>query len=94
MTIRDEKITSTVPQSTLAGQHMNKTVSIEVPKDSAQFRMPPALHVRLHDLLDQQDRTGKLTAKERREAEALVALVDTLSLLKARVEAASRRQGP
>jgi len=54
--------------------------------------MPQALHARLQDLLDQQDRTGKLSAKERREAKALTELVDMLTLLKLRHRLAVAQQ--
>jgi hypothetical protein len=38
--------------------------------------MPPALHARLQELLDRQDRDGRLLARERREARALTELAD------------------
>jgi glutamate mutase epsilon subunit len=60
------------------------SVELELPKDWRQFRLPPALHDRLQELLDRQDREGKLLARERGEAKALTELVDLLSLLKAR----------
>ena len=46
------------------------------------FKMPVALQTRLTDLLDKQDSTGKLLAKERKEAEALVDLAELLTILK------------
>jgi len=72
---------------------MPRTVAIELemPKDWRQFRLPPALHSRLQDLLDQQDQTGKLSPKERREAKALTELVDMLSLMKARAAVSAKR---
>jgi len=67
-------------------------VELELPKDWRKFRLPRALHERLQELLDRQDREGKLAPRERREAAALTELVDLLSLLKLRAElAASRR---
>jgi hypothetical protein len=39
---------------------------------------------RLRELLDRQDRGGRLTAAERREAAGLVELADLLSLLRLR----------
>jgi hypothetical protein len=57
-------------------------MSVKIPGKPSMFNMPKALHDRLHELLDRQDRDGKLTARERREAEALVELSHTLSLLK------------
>ena len=65
-----------MPQSVL--------VELELPEDWAEFRLPPALHDRLQELLDRQDRTGKLSKRERREAGALTQLVDMLSLMKLR----------
>jgi hypothetical protein len=67
-------------------------VELDLPKDWRKFRLPPALHDRLQELLDRQDREGKLSARERREAKALVELVDMLSLMKARAAAKPRRQ--
>ena len=67
-------------------------VELELPKDWRKFRLPRALHERLQELLDRQDREGKLAPRERREAAALTELVDLLSLLRLRAElAASRR---
>jgi len=66
-------------------------VELDVPRDWRKFRLPPALHNRLHELLDRQDDQGKLTPHERREAEALVELVDMLSLMKLRAQRASRK---
>jgi hypothetical protein len=64
-------------------------VKIDLPKDWRRFKLPPALHARLQELLDRQDQEGKLSAAERREAEALVELVDMLSLMKLRAERAA-----
>jgi hypothetical protein len=69
-----------MPQSVL--------VELELPKDWRRFRLPPALHERLQELLDRQDRTGKLSQKERREAAALTELVDLLSLMRLRAKLA------
>jgi hypothetical protein len=54
--------------------------------------MPRALHERLQELLDRQDRDGRLSARERREAVALAELADILSLLRVRAELAGRRK--
>jgi hypothetical protein len=43
-------------------------IELELPKDWRRFRLPAALHERVQELLDRQDRTGKLSPKERREA--------------------------
>lgn len=61
------------------------TVTLDLPKDWKQFRLPPALNERLQELLDRQDEVGRLTAHERREAQALVELVDVLSMIKAQI---------
>jgi hypothetical protein len=60
-------------------------VQLELPKGWRSFRMPPALHSRLQDLLDRQDSEGKLSRRERREAVALTELADMLSLMRLRV---------
>jgi hypothetical protein len=64
------------------------SVKLDVPKDWRRFKLPPALNARLQELLDRQDREGKLSIAERREAKALAQLVDMLSLMKLRVEQA------
>jgi hypothetical protein len=71
-------------------QHVS--IELELPKDWRQFRLPPALHDRLQELLDRQDREGKLLASERGEAKALTELVDMLSLLKARAAANTKQR--
>lgn len=58
---------------------------LDLPKDLSRFDMPRALDRRLTDLLDKQDLDGKLTAKERKEAKALVELSEWLSLMRLRV---------
>lgn len=72
-----------MPQSVL--------VELELPKDWDEFRLPPALHDRLQELLDRQDREGKLSKRERREADALAQLVDILSLMKLRAQRVGSR---
>jgi hypothetical protein len=69
-------------------------VQLDLPKDWRKFRLPPALHDRLQDLLDRQDREGKLAPRERREAKALVELVDMLSLMKARAALTVKKRRP
>ncbi len=66
-------------------------VELNLPRDMREFRLPTALHDRLQELLDRQDRDGKLTTKERREAQALAKLAEMLSLMRLRAEAAQRR---
>ncbi len=65
-------------------------VELELPKDWRRFRLPPALQERLQELLDRQDIDGKLSARERREATALTELVDLLSLMRLRAQAAAK----
>ena len=73
---------------------MSRTVTVELPLPAnwRRFRLPPSLHSRLQDLLDKQDRTGKLSAKERREARALTELVDFLSLIRLRAKLVTKRR--
>ena len=71
---------------------MTVLVELELPKDWRKFRLPRALHDRLHELLDRQDRDGKLYALERREATALAELVDMLSLMRLRAELATKNR--
>jgi hypothetical protein len=67
------------------------TVELDWPRDWKRFRMPSALQDRLQELLDRQDRDGKLPRREQREASALVDLNDLLSLMKLRAERAAKR---
>lgn len=67
------------------------TVELDLPDDWQTFRLPPALHDRLQQLLDRQDEQGSLDPRDRREAEALAELVDMLALMKLRAEAAQKR---
>ena len=67
-------------------------VELELPQDWKRFRMPTALQARLTALLDEQDRSGKLTKAEREEAKALTELVDLLSLMKIRAERAGQKR--
>ena len=71
---------------------MTVLVELELPKDWRKFRLPRALHDRLHELLDRQDRDGKLSRLERREATALAELVDMLSLMRLRAELAKKNR--
>jgi hypothetical protein len=67
-------------------------IEVEIPKDWKHFRMPPALNDRLQELLDKQDEMGKLSRKERREAEALVTLAEVFSLMKVRAACATKNE--
>ena len=69
-------------------------LKMEMPKDWRKFRLPPALHGRLQELLDRQDQEGKLSIRERQEAKALAELVDMLALMKTRLQPAPRRRNP
>ncbi|HEX7379013.1 MAG TPA: hypothetical protein VF278_17965 [Pirellulales bacterium] len=62
---------------------MSQTISIEleIPDDLAGFRLPAGVDRRLSELLNRQDHGKPLTAEEREEAEGLVNLAETLSLL-------------
>ena len=71
---------------------MTVLVELELPKDWRKFRLPRALQDRLHELLDRQDRDGKLSRPERREATALAELVDMLSLMRLRAELAKKNR--
>jgi hypothetical protein len=71
---------------------MTVLVELELPKDWRKFRLPRALNDRLHELLDRQDRDGKLSRLERREATALAEFVDMLSLMRLRAELATKNR--
>ena len=49
-----------------------------------RLRLPAGVRARVTELLDRQDRGQPLTDAEQAEAEGLVALAETLSLLKLR----------
>ncbi|MEY3175240.1 MAG: hypothetical protein RLZZ436_3154 [Planctomycetota bacterium] len=66
-------------------------VELELPEDWQALRLPEALQERLQNLLDLQDAQGSLSSQERREAEALVQLVDMLALMRLRADAAQKR---
>jgi hypothetical protein len=66
-----------------------KQVTVPMPARLAAMRFPKALDDRLQHLLDEQDRLGRLSAAERREAEALVNIATTLSILKLGAEVKS-----
>lgn len=71
---------------------MSQTVQLTVPMpaDLAKLRFPKALNDRLHFLLDEQGRKGRLSAAEKKEAEGLAQMASVLSILKlgAQVKAA------
>lgn len=57
-------------------------VTVPMPARLSSLRFPKALDDRLHHLLDEQGRKGRLSPTERREAEALANIATTLSILK------------
>ncbi len=66
------------------------TIEMELPDDLPRFRLPAGVQSRLQELLDRQDRGQRLTVAERSEAEGLVNLAETLTLLRLRSERAGR----
>ena len=54
---------------------------VEIPIELTQFQLPSAVHDRLQFLLDRQDAGMSLSEVERREAEGLVDVAESLSLL-------------
>lgn len=65
------------------------SIELAMPEDLAHFRLPAGVDARLSDLLDRQDRGESLSVEERQEADGLVNLAETLSLLRLRAERAS-----
>jgi hypothetical protein len=61
---------------------MELLVKLQVPDGEEYFRFPPGLDDRLQRLLDKQDQGEPLTEEERREAEGLVEVAETLSILR------------
>ena len=59
-----------------------KQLTVPMPASLASLRFPKALDDRLQHLLDEQGRLGRLSEAQRREAEALVNIATTLSILK------------
>lgn len=72
---------------------MSQTVHLTVPMPAnlARLRFPKALEDRLHFLLDEQNRKGKLAPAEKREAQGLANLSATLSILKLGAQVKARR---
>lgn len=72
---------------------MSQTVQLTVPMPTrlAKLRFPKALNDRLHHLLDEQGRRGRLTAAERKEAEALTQMASMLSILKLGAQVKARK---
>jgi hypothetical protein len=64
-------------------------IDLELPDDLARFQLPAAVSERLTSLLDKQDSGELLTDQEKREAEGLVDLADTLTYLGLKARAAA-----
>lgn len=64
-------------------------LDLELPGDLARFKLPAGVNERLSSLLDKQDAGEELTVQERREAEGLVDLADTLTYLGLKAKAAA-----
>ena len=64
----------------------NTLVKIDIPVAVGQFKLPKAVNNRLQKLLDRQDSGKKLSSAEKKEAEGLVDLAETLSLLRLRAK--------
>ncbi len=62
------------------------TIEVQLPDELPSCQLPTGVQYRLQELLDRQDRGRGLTAAERAEAEGLVSIADTLSLLGLRVQ--------
>lgn len=73
---------------------MSQTVQLTVPMPAkvAKLRFPKALDDRLHFLLDEQGRKGRLTAAQRKEAEGLAEMASVLSILKLGAQVNARRK--
>ena len=69
---------------------MTLTIEVDLPGDLARFKLPEAVAARLHALLDRQDSGEPLTSLERNEAEGLVNLAESLTLLRLRAERSTR----
>jgi len=68
-----------------------KQVTVPMPARLASLRFPKALDDRLQHLLEEQNRLGSLSTAERHEAEALVHIATTLSILKLGAEVKSMK---
>ena len=70
---------------------MSQTIrlNLEWPDDLAWFKLPEGVNERLTSLLDKQDSGQALTDQERREAEGLVDVADTLTYLGLKARAAA-----
>jgi len=64
-------------------------LDLEWPDDLARFKQPAGVDERLTSLLDKQDSGQVLTDPERREAEGLVDVAETLTYLGLKARAAA-----
>ncbi|MBN8422598.1 MAG: hypothetical protein J0L73_27040 [Verrucomicrobia bacterium] len=64
-------------------------IDLELPDDLALFKLPAGVNERLTSLLNKQDSGELLTDQEKREAEGLVDLADTLTYLGLKAKAAA-----
>ena len=69
-------------------------MQLTIDSSLAYFELPPAVHARLQDLLDRQDKGQALSEAEQREAEGLVQLAEFLSLLRLRAQRAAAQEQP
>ena len=67
----------------------NDSLNVDIPAD-LDLRLPQGVHERLQNLLDRQEQGENLTSAERLEAEELVNLAESLSLIRSCAEAVSR----
>jgi len=70
------------------------TIELDVPSDLDRLTLPEGVNQRLQYLLDLQDQGRTLTPEERKEAEGLVTLAETLSLIKLRAQRVARDKAP
>ena len=67
----------------------NDSLNVDILSD-LDLRLPQGVHERLQNLLDRQEQGENLTSAERLEAEGLVNLAESLSLIRSCAEAVSR----
>ena len=63
-------------------QRLKQQVTLEIPADLGDLKLPDAVQERLGFLLERQEAGLNLTEKEKAEAEGLVELSELLSLLR------------
>ena len=66
-------------------------LTVPMPASLAELQFPKALDERLQFLLEEQNRRGKLTPAEKKEAEGLTKVAATLSILKLGAQVKSGR---